>query len=189
MVPNFANIARDLGYETGQAAAIASIFGCATLVGRLLVGWLFDRYFAPRVACVVFILAAAGFALAACVTTYGLSWPVLAAAGVLMGLGFGAESDLIGYLVSRYFGYRHFGVIYGSLLGIFILGVAFGPLLYGTVRDMAGSYRPILAVCAVLGVVAGLLMLLLPHFPRTPGLRSLMEHPSADPVFPAARSP
>jgi len=84
---------------------------------------------------------------------------------MLMGLGFGAESDLIGYLASRYYGYRHFGAIYGVLLSIFILGVAAGPLAYGMARDATGSYQVILATSSVLGAAAGLLMLLLPRFP------------------------
>ena len=185
IVPNFVNIAHDIGYSRAEAATIASLFGLATLGGRLLVGWLFDRLFAPRVACVIFLLAAVGYAIAAGASAYALSWPVLAAAVVLMGLGFGAESDLIGYLTSRYFGYRHFGAIYGTLLAIFILGVAVGPLLYGVVRDATGSYRLILTASAAFGGAAGLLMLLLPRFPATYP-ETLPEPVSIDAIFPAA---
>jgi len=165
IVPNFANIARDAGFDRNEAAMIASLFGLATLVGRLLVGWLFDRFFAPRVACAIFLLAGVGYALAAGASSLGLGLPLLALAVMLMGLGFGAESDLIGYLASRYYGYRHFGAIYGVLLSILILGVAAGPLAYGMARDATGSYHVILTASAVLGAVAGLLMLLLPRFP------------------------
>lgn len=165
IVPNFANIAHDAGFDRNEAATIASLFGLATLGGRLLVGWLFDRYFAPRVACVIFLVAAAGYGLAAGAGALALSLPVFVAAVMLMGIGFGAESDLIGYLASRYFGYRHFGAIYGALLAIFILGVAVGPLLYGLGRDATGSYHAVLAASAVLGAAAAALMLLLPRFP------------------------
>ena len=165
IVPNFASMGRDTGHTAAEAASIASVFGLATLGGRLLVGWLFDRFFAPHVACVIFLLAALGYALAGTVIGMHLSWTIFAFAAVLMGLGFGAESDLIGYLSSRYFGFRHFGTIYGTLLAIFILGVSIGPLLYGMVRDHAGTYSPMLLVGAALGAVTGLLMLLLPRFP------------------------
>lgn len=94
----------------GVALGVAA----AGLGGRLLVGWLFDRFFAPRVACVIFLLAALGYALAGTVITTHLNWTVFAIAAILMGLGFGAESDLIGYLSSRYFGFRYFGTIYGT---------------------------------------------------------------------------
>jgi len=156
------------------------VFGIATLIGRLVVGWLFDRFFAPRVTSIIFFAAALGYALAAWTVFGGLGWTGLLIAGILMGLGFGAESDLIGYLASRYWGYRHFGAIYGSLLSIFILGAATGPLLYGTMRDIAQSYGPVFILCALLGTTASGLMLLLPRFPtaeelhdpvpvRTPG--------------------
>ncbi len=183
IVPNFFNIAHDMGFGRAEGATIASLFGLATLGGRLLVGWLFDRLFAPRVACVIFLLAAAGYGIAAGASAFALSWSVLAAAVVLMGLGFGAESDLIGYLASRYFGYRHFGAIYGTLLAIFILGVAAGPLLYGVVRDATGSYRLILATSAAFGGTAGLLLLLLPRFPAAdPG--TIPEPVSIDSIIP-----
>ncbi len=176
IVPHFTSMGRDQHLRPAEAASIASLFGLATLGGRLLVGWLFDRLFAPRVSCVIFLIAAAGYALASAVIAFGLGWQVLAAGALLMGLGFGAESDLIGYLASRYFGHRHFAAIYGTLLAIFILGVAAGPLFYGLLRDATGSYRLVLALSAVLGAVAGLLMLMLPRFPAG------APEPSADPV-------
>jgi MFS family permease len=188
IVPNFTNIARDAKYTISEAATIASLFGFATLGGRLLVGWLFDRFFAPRVASLIFLLAAAGYGLAAMVTAFGLEWQILAVAAIMMGLGFGAESDLIGYLANRYFGYRHFGAIYGTLLAVFILGVSAGPLLYGAVRDQAGGYQPILAAAAVLGLGASLLMLLLPRFPVEAGRSRDGEIPSNINVSAAPRT-
>jgi len=164
IVPHFMTIARDQGVRLAEATTTASLFGLATLGGRLLVGWLFDRFFAPRIAAVIFLLAAAGYALAAASGSFALGWQAMVAAAVLIGLGFGAESDLIGYLASRYFGFQHFGAIYGTLLSIFVLGVAAGPLLYGLLHDATGGYQLILAFATALGVVAGLLMLLLPQF-------------------------
>jgi MFS family permease len=178
IVPSFASIGRDIGYTPAGAAAAASIFGFATLAGRLAVGWLFDRFFAPHVACAIFLLAAVGYALAAGVIGLSLSWSWFALATILMGVGFGAESDLIGYLSSRYFGYRHFGAIYGSLLAIFILGVSLGPLLYGVVRDRAGSYSPMFLASAALGVVASLMMLAMPPF----SVATVGAEVSAEPV-------
>lgn len=167
IVPQFANVARDLAYAPVEAATIASVFGLATLAGRLVVGWLFDRRFAPHVASLFFFAAALGYGLAALVVALGLPWPMLMLAAILMGLGFGAESDLIGYLASRYFGYRHFGAIYGTLLSVFILGAATGPLLYGTLRDATGSYGPMFALCVLIAAAASALMLFLPRFPHS----------------------
>src|SRR6185436_698785 len=39
----------DRGFTPGLAAAVISAMGAANLAGRLLTGWLVDRYAAPRV--------------------------------------------------------------------------------------------------------------------------------------------
>ncbi|WP_267895824.1 MFS transporter [Hyphomonas pacifica] len=166
IVPQFRALGRDLQYSPEAIATVASVFGFATLGGRLLVGWLFDRFFAPRVTFIFFVLAAIGYALAAFCVINGSNWPVLTVAVILMGLGFGAESDLVGYLASRYFGIRHFGAIYGCLLSIFILGAAAGPFMYGVMRDQTGGYGPVLLGCAVAGLAAAFILLLLPRFPE-----------------------
>ena len=41
----------------------------------------------------------------------------------------GAEVDIVGYLVSRYFGLRRYGEIYGYIFAIFTIGSGVGPYL------------------------------------------------------------
>ncbi|MBV9587320.1 MAG: hypothetical protein JO213_20795 [Alphaproteobacteria bacterium] len=78
---------------------------------RLLAGYLVDRFFAAYVASVLFLAPIAGFAFLA--NALG----VLPTVGVtLLGLGLGTEIDLIAFVVSRYFGHRSFGQLYGYLL-------------------------------------------------------------------------
>ena len=68
--------------------------------------------------------------------------PALTTVGaVLVGLGMGAEVDLIAYLQSRYFGLRAFGQIYGYLFAVFTVGTGLGPFLMGAAYDATGSYR------------------------------------------------
>ena len=71
------------------------------------------------------------------------------AAGFLVGIGQGAELDIIPYLVSRYFGSAAFAHIYGYLFASFLLGAVLGPPLMGFGFDMIGSYRPIIGVLAL----------------------------------------
>ena len=114
-------------------------FGLATLTGRLLAGFLVDRIFAPYVASVFFLGPIAGFVMLSTASgtlpDYGV---------VLMGLGLGTEVDLIAFLISRYFGQRAFGEIYGYLFMVFSLGTAIGPVVTGVVFQMSGSYEPAL---------------------------------------------
>jgi MFS transporter, OFA family, oxalate/formate antiporter len=86
-------------------------------------------------------------------------------AAFLLGFAGGAESDLIAFLAARYFGMAHFGRIYGMLYMPFGLFSAISPLVYGIVRDRAGSYDPLLSAAMALFVVGGALLLLLGRYP------------------------
>ena len=144
----------DRGLEVGQATATLSVVGLSTIAGRLVSGYLLDRYFAPMVTAVVFLLPLAG------VTILGLgaagAAPTLAA--MTLGFGLGAEIDVIGFMVSRYFGLRAYGEIYGCMFAIFTVGTGLGPVLMGLSFDATGSYTFTLAVFAIALVVASLLV-------------------------------
>jgi MFS family permease len=143
----------DAGISPASAAATMGVFGLATMTGRLLAGYLVDRFFASRVATVLFLAPIAGFALLASATG-GL--PTVGV--ILLGLGLGTEIDLIAFLVSRYFGQRAFGQIYGYCFMVFGLGSSFGRFLGGFVYDLAGSYNPALIAAGVALVLAVLLV-------------------------------
>jgi len=143
----------DHGLSAASATATLAIFGLATMSGRLLAGFLVDRIFAPYVATFFFLAPIAGFAFLASATG------MLPAAGVvLMGMGLGTEIDLIAFLVTRYFGQRAFGQIYGYFFMIFGLGSSFGRFLAGLIFDLAGSYNPALIGAALALVVAVILV-------------------------------
>jgi predicted MFS family arabinose efflux permease len=139
----------DHGLSAASAAAVLGIFGLATLTGRLLAGYLVDRIYAPYVATVFFLAPIAGFAFLASAAG---SLPAIGV--VLLGLGLGTEIDLIAFLISRYFGQRAFGELYGYFFMIFGLGSSFGRFLGGFVFDAAGSYNPALIGAAVALVAA-----------------------------------
>ena len=148
-VAHVAPLLTDKGVSTAQAAATMGVFGLATMSGRLLAGWLADRIFAPYVATVFFLAPIAAFLFLA--TAAG----VLPVVGViLLGLGLGTKIDLIAFLVSRYFGQRAFGTLYGYCFMIFGLGSSSGRFVLGYVYDLAGSYNPALMAAAVALVVA-----------------------------------
>jgi MFS family permease len=77
---------------------------------------------------------------------------------ILMGMGLGTEIDLIAFLVTRYFGQRSFGQIYGYFFMIFGLGSSFGRFLAGLIFDLAGSYNPALIGAALALVIAVILV-------------------------------
>jgi predicted MFS family arabinose efflux permease len=153
----------DRGASVADAAATAAMVGLCIIAARLITGVLIDRWFAPRVAAGLVTLGAIAFLL------FGFGGPAFAAVGAVgIGLSFGAEVDLIGYTVSRYFGFRAYGRLYGLLYAICMAGTATSPLVYGLVADRAGGYEPMLAAAvAMLLFAAGLFLTLRPFDART----------------------
>jgi len=146
----------DDGISAATAAATMGVFGLATMAGRLLAGYLVDRFFAPIVATAFFLAPIAGFVL---LSTASGALPALGV--ILLGLGLGTEIDLIAFLVSRYLGQRSFGEIYGYCFMIFGFGSSLGRFLGGLIYDLAGSYGPALIGAAAALVAAVVLVNLL----------------------------
>jgi cyanate permease len=127
----------DRGVSLQDAALGSSLLGAAVMIGRVGTGYLLDRLFATRVAAWFFICVAVGVSL----FLVGAAPRPAFLGAFLVGLGLGAEVDMIPYLVSRYFGLRSFAQIYSIVLAIFILSGALGPLLMGWSFDFTHSYR------------------------------------------------
>jgi len=144
----------DRGFAVGQATAALSAVGLSTIAGRLVSGYLLDRFFAPRVAAALFLLPLAGVGILAA----GPGGPALILAAIALGFGLGAEVDVIGFMVSRYFGLRAFGEIYGCMFAIFTVGTGLGPVLMGLSFDETRSYTLALAVFGIALVCASVLV-------------------------------
>jgi MFS family permease len=144
----------DQGLSAGTAAFAVSLIGGASLLGRLVTGYLLDRLFAAYVGACLFCGAALGVFL----FWQGVAGGLAFVAAFLVGLGLGAEGDIMAYLVSRYFGLRAYGEIYGYVLAIYTLGAVVGPLLMGINFDLTGSYGLILASYSLVTLIGAILM-------------------------------
>lgn len=150
----------DRGISPRDAARATSLLGGAVLVGRVVTGYLLDRFFAPRVALVFFSGAFIGVLLLWSGAAHGMA--LLSA--FLVGLGMGAEVDIIAYLVSRYFGLQAFASIYGYAFAAYILGGLAGPLVMGLGVDWTGAYQWPLGIFLIIMLVAiGLMTRLGPY--------------------------
>jgi len=154
VVAHIVPLMTDRGVPAASAAAAISAAGLALIVGRLAAGWLLDRLHAPHVAMVFFSLPLLGIALLLGTADARFGVP----AAILVGLGLGAEVDLIAFLQSRYLGLKAFGEIYGYLFAIFMLGSGLGPFLMGQSFKLLHSYDPALMVMAAGLVLACVLM-------------------------------
>lgn len=141
MVPLFV----DQGLNAVNAAAIASMLGISSVVGRIVVGYFLDRLPSVQVSIMVLLLAASGVLL---LWAYGLKYAYLSS--LLLGLAAGAEIDLIAFLTVTFFGRRHYGAIYGWQYSVFALGYGLSPYLVGRLYDHFGSYQLALLASAAL---------------------------------------
>jgi predicted MFS family arabinose efflux permease len=138
LVTNLAPILTQHGVLVATAALALSVRGGATIIGRLGIGFAIDRVSPERIQSFVLALAAAGTLILAFA---GSGWAALLGAGVL-GVGLGSEADAGPYLLARYFGRRHFSVLYGLTWTAYAIGGATGPLWIGHMYDRAGAYLP-----------------------------------------------
>ncbi len=142
----------------GAAVLAVSIAGIASFSGAIVSGLLVDRFWAPGVAFGLNIAGAIGCHLLA---AHAPGPPVFVLGVVLMGLGQGAEIDIVAYIVARWFGIAHYGVLYGlTTLSIGVIG-SVGAMLIGLGYDVYGDYQLALAVCTISFCVAALLYLTL----------------------------
>jgi MFS family permease len=149
--PNLENILRSMSYGLPVIAHITGSFGLAVIAGRLVGGWLLDRVWAPAAAFGILLLPAAGCWLLA-QPHIGETSALLAV--ISLGLAAGFEFDLLAFLIARYFGRRRYGTIYGCFYMVIAAGGATGPVLFGRVYDVTGTYSQILvagAFCIVCG--------------------------------------
>jgi len=150
------------GIDPDMAALVMSVVAAGIFSGRIIVGLLFDRLWAPGVAVPVLLLP-----IVACYLLIGTSTPVsvIFIAGYCLGFAAGAESDMIAYLASRYFGMKAYGRTYGFLYMPFGIFSSLSATLYGGVRDQTGNYDQALWLAMGLFAVGGLILLTLGRYP------------------------
>jgi MFS family permease len=140
---------QDRGWELQSATRVLAASGIASICGRMLSGWCVDRFHGPYVAVCFFMLPMIGTALFA--SGAGGLGPFLGA--LFCGAALGAEIDLMGFFVSRYFGLKHYGKLIGTMFGVFAGATGVGPFLSGYSFDHYHSYVPAFALYEGLLVV------------------------------------
>jgi MFS family permease len=149
------------GVSPMMAAIAQSTLFLALVAGRLVTGWLMDRFFAPRVALAFLLAPIVGIAMLAT----GASGVAAFSAALLVGLAAGAEVDVIAYLTGRYYGLKYFSRIYGTYYGAYTLGGGVGPVATAKLVEMSGGYTVPLWMLAAMVVGCCLLLLRFPRFP------------------------
>jgi MFS family permease len=166
----------DRGFGLGEATVTIATFALVTAAWQVVTGGLLDRFRTPLLVVPMYGAAMAGLAL----LQFGEGSIAMSAAGVLLGIGMGAEYGALSYFCSRYFGLKHFGSINSVLYSAVILAQGLTPAAMDLSYGRTGSYdQASLAIITVLAAGMGLLFLL-------PGIgadgRTRARRPVAEPL-------
>ena len=163
----------DRGLSVAVAVDALSVSGVAMIVGRIFSGYCLDKIFGPYVAIVFFLCPLTGLVL----LYSGMAGSIPLLGTVLLGLGIGAEFDLMAFFVSRYFGMKAYGVLYGLMFGIAQIGNAVGSNIMGWSYQLLHSYGP--AFGFFVGALAVTCLLFVPLGPYPFGPHRATKAPSA----------
>ena len=154
----------DRGASLQEAVETFAYLGVSIVGGRLIAGYLMDKFFAPYV--MAFFMLGPILGLAA--FSMGATSEMAAISTGLIGIAIGAEFDAMAYFTTKYFGKRAFGVIYGYGYSGFKLGASIGPLIMGLTYDSLGRYTEVLWVMSATMAVGCVLILCMGAYPSLP---------------------
>ena len=153
----------DHGYSHQAAAGIASLTLAASLAGRLLMGWLADRWPKKRVMLLIYLLVAAALPIPLLASTHG----AIVLYAIVFGVGLGGEYMVIPLMAAELFGVRVLGRAMGLVLAADGVAEAVAPVLVGRLHDVSGNYAS--GFTALIGfALAGAVAIALLPSPRRP---------------------
>ncbi|VWX54238.1 MFS transporter [Novosphingobium sp. 9U] len=145
------------GISGSDAAVMLSTVSVGMLAGRFVTGAALDRFNARLTSVISLALPSLGlFLLASSFDTPA----VITFAVFCLGFAFGAEGDVVAFLVARHFGVRVYSSTLGLLTAAMSLSTASGALLLSYTLARTGSYDLYLRIVAT-AVLAGAALLLL----------------------------
>jgi MFS family permease len=145
----------------GESASImVSAYALGMMAGRLISGLALDHLPSRLVATFGLCVSAVGLLV---MGSGSGSVAVLAISVLAIGLSFGAESDILAYLISRHFSARTFSTVFGMLSSVIAISAMLGALSLSLVLRLTESYMPFLLTTGILVLVGALMLLLLPR--------------------------
>ncbi|MGZ5911289.1 MAG: MFS transporter [Reyranella sp.] len=136
---------------TAGADLLVSATGLTAFAGRLVLARIVDQVNVRRLAWSIMALQTSALLAIALWPTA----PVLIAASLVYGYGIGHVTTLGPVVVRREFGAAAFGATYGAAATVIQLTSAFGPALFGLLRDSFGGYGPGLLIAALVTALGG----------------------------------
>lgn len=145
---------------TGVQAMIISMYSMIGIFGKLLLGWVNDRF--GIVASTAF--GCVTFGLSFIFILFGTNVNMLYIMAILFGLGNAIGTVTPPLITSAVYGTEKYGEAYGIANSFNQIGLTFGSLMVASIYDMTGSYNPawvlllVLTAGAFLGWIGSFIM-------------------------------
>jgi MFS transporter, OFA family, oxalate/formate antiporter len=149
-IQNHAFFMTDLGKTAGETAAVIGTFGMTAIIGKLLFGWLSDK-FERRYIMVgsIALMLISILILKMCQTNSALLMPF----AVVFGIGFGGAFSMIQIWVADIYAGKNFGSILGVVTMVDTIAGSAGMITLGNMRKSMntfdGGFNVMLVLCAV----------------------------------------
>lgn len=149
----------DMHYSQQEIATISSCILAGSIVGRLLMGYLADRFPRKYVMLLIYLIVASAIPL----LFFAESKPILYVFAMLFGIGLGGDYMIIPLMAAELFGVKVLGRLMGVVLTADGVAEAFAPLTAARMREATGSYLPGFSLLIGLAVIGAIAVALLPR--------------------------
>jgi sugar phosphate permease len=126
----------DRHFTQNETARVLSLVLTFSIAGRLLMGWLADRFAKKYVMMLIYLLVAAAIPI----LFVGQSRAAVYVFALIFGIGLGGDYLIVPLVAAEIFGIRRLGILLGVILTVSGIAEAVSPWLVGHLRDTTGSY-------------------------------------------------
>jgi MFS family permease len=152
----------DVRLAQGDIARLLSLVLVVSLAGRLLMGWLADRFPKKRVMLGIYLAVASGIPL----LFFASSKAALYLFAAIFGIGLGGDYMIIPLMAAELFGVAMLGRVMGIVLTADGVAEAAAPLLVAATRDATGSYANGFALLIGFAAAGAVAVAMLPRSDR-----------------------
>lgn len=149
VISHFVLFLTDAGHDVGWASRALSVLLIASLAGRVMVGYVADRFTRKNVMALFYLV----LALAILLLFIRISDSSILVFAVIFGFAMGADYMLIPLVAADCFGLKALGKILALVIMADSLGQTFGPVMAGRIFDLRHSYNLAWAIITMGGIL------------------------------------
>lgn len=150
------------GVDRADAAWFAGLAGLAAFVGKIMTGWMVDRWDASLVGACFLLAPAVGYWF---ILNDAQNFMPILMGMIIIGYTTGAKLQVCAYLTAQHAGMKNYGKIFGVMTSMIGIGGGLGSIVAGAVFDRFGHYEPVLVAGIILSFVCSGLLLKLGKSP------------------------